>query len=97
MTVCTSLLIQMAERYRGIAGTVLIPLFSGSVNALAFTEDGTHLISAGEDGTIAVVRTGSWFVEKKWVGTHSGAGKVLHSFEFALLTVLFVLIQCDCL
>ncbi|XP_034249634.1 p21-activated protein kinase-interacting protein 1-like [Thrips palmi] len=46
---------------------------NGSVNALAFTEDGTHLITAGDDGMIAVVQTGSWFVEKQWAGTHSGA------------------------
>ena len=51
-------------------------IFLGTVNALAFTEDGSHLISGGDDGTIAVVRTGSWFVEKKWVGAHSGSGIV---------------------
>ncbi|KAE8739372.1 hypothetical protein FOCC_FOCC015143 [Frankliniella occidentalis] len=45
----------------------------GTVHALAFTENGSHLITAGEDGTIAVIRTGSWFTEKKWVGTHSGS------------------------
>lgn len=50
----------------------MLTYHNGSVNALAFTEDGTHLISAGDDGMIAVVQTGSWFVEKKWVGTHSG-------------------------
>lgn len=47
---------------------------SGTVNALAFTENGTHLITAGADGMIAIIRSGSWFTEKKWVGTHSGSG-----------------------
>ncbi|KAK3924056.1 p21-activated protein kinase-interacting protein 1-like [Frankliniella fusca] len=51
----------------------LLTHHDGTVNALAFTENGSHLITAGEDGTIAVIRTGSWFTEKKWVGTHSGS------------------------
>lgn len=62
----------------------LVPIL-GSVNALAFSEDGSHLISAADDGTIAVVRTGSWFVEKKWAGTHSGAGNYFPLFSYPVV------------
>lgn len=67
-----------------------------TVNALAFTADGTHLISGGDDGTIAVTRTGSWFVEKLWTGTHSGSGNfpfnlgMFIDVTFMLLLTVFI-------
>ncbi|XP_014291070.1 p21-activated protein kinase-interacting protein 1-like [Halyomorpha halys] len=50
---------------------------SGTVTCVRFTPDGSHLISASEDGSIAIFKVGSWFMEKVWPKAHKGMG-VLH-------------------
>lgn len=37
---------------------------NGTVNSVVFTPDGTHLITASDDGVLAAVRCGNWQVEK---------------------------------
>lgn len=46
---------------------------TGTVTSLAFTPDGTHLITASEDGAMSAVRSGSWVVEKIWQRAHKGS------------------------
>lgn len=50
---------------------------SGTITCLRFTPDGSHLISASEDGSISIYKIGSWFLEKTWPKAHKGMG-VLH-------------------
>nr|CAD7405012.1 unnamed protein product [Timema cristinae] len=47
---------------------------SGTVNCVTFSPTGSHLLSGSEDNSIAVVRTGSWQLEKLWGSAHKGAG-----------------------
>lgn len=44
----------------------------GTVNALSFTNGGTHLISGSDDGTLVVTRVGNWQIEKLWKKAHGG-------------------------
>ncbi|KAG6451430.1 p21-activated protein kinase-interacting protein 1-like isoform X2 [Manduca sexta] len=44
----------------------------GSINAVAFTNSGTHLLTGSDDGSIIVTRTGNWQVEKIWKKAHGG-------------------------
>lgn len=44
----------------------------GTINAVAFTHSGTHLLTGSEDGSIIVTRTGNWQIEKKWKKAHGG-------------------------
>jgi WD40 repeat protein len=50
---------------------------AGTVNCLTFSPNGSHLLSGGEDGSIAVFRTGSWQLEKVFAKAHKGEGKLL--------------------
>lgn len=45
---------------------------NGTVNCLEFTENNSHLISGGADGVLAIVRVGSWMLEKVWEKAHKG-------------------------
>jgi protein MAK11 len=51
--------------------------YAGTVNCLSFSPNGSHLLSGADDGSIAVVRTGSWRVEKVFAKAHKGEGKLL--------------------
>ncbi|CAH2091311.1 unnamed protein product [Euphydryas editha] len=44
----------------------------GTVNAVAFTHGGTHLLTGSDDGSIIVTRTGNWQTEKIWKKAHGG-------------------------
>ncbi|XP_068618559.1 p21-activated protein kinase-interacting protein 1-like [Battus philenor] len=44
----------------------------GTINAVAFTNSGTHLLTGSDDGSIIVTRTGNWQVEKIWKKAHGG-------------------------
>lgn len=44
----------------------------GTINAVAFTNGGTHLLTGSDDGAIIVTRTGNWQVEKIWKKAHGG-------------------------
>lgn len=44
----------------------------GTVNALSFTNSGTHLMSGSDDGTLVMTRVGNWQIEKKWNKAHNG-------------------------
>ncbi|XP_039755380.1 p21-activated protein kinase-interacting protein 1-like [Pararge aegeria] len=44
----------------------------GTINSVAFTHGGTHLLTGSDDGSIIVTRTGNWQVEKIWKKAHSG-------------------------
>lgn len=56
----------------------------GTVTSLQFTPDGSHLISASNDGSIAVYRTGSWELDKVWTNAHQGSGmiSITNTFKF---------------
>lgn len=45
---------------------------NGTVNCLSFSPNGSHLLSGADDGSIAVVRTGSWQLEKVFAKAHKG-------------------------
>lgn len=45
----------------------------GTINCLQFTKNNSHLISGGADGLLAIVRVGSWMLEKIWEKAHKGA------------------------
>ncbi|XP_023296374.2 p21-activated protein kinase-interacting protein 1-like [Lucilia cuprina] len=45
----------------------------GTVNALSFTPDGTHLLTGGEDGRMIATRLKTWFVDATWKKAHNGA------------------------
>ncbi|XP_039284812.1 p21-activated protein kinase-interacting protein 1-like [Nilaparvata lugens] len=47
---------------------------NGSVNSIAFTPDTSYLLSASEDGSIAIFKTGSWHMEKLLKKAHDGEG-----------------------
>ncbi|KAJ2944261.1 hypothetical protein O0L34_g18244 [Tuta absoluta] len=44
----------------------------GTINAVAFTNSGTHLLTGSDDGSIIVTRTGNWQIEKIWKKAHGG-------------------------
>lgn len=44
----------------------------GTINSVAFTHGGTHLLTGSDDGSIIVTRTGNWQVEKIWKKAHGG-------------------------
>ncbi|CAB3259715.1 unnamed protein product [Arctia plantaginis] len=44
----------------------------GTVNSIAFTHSGTHLLTGSDDGSIIVTRTGNWQIEKIWKKAHGG-------------------------
>lgn len=63
---------------------------NGTVNCLQFTNDASHLISGGADGTLAIVRTGSWQLEKIWDKAHKGSAIIdiaIHSSGKLALTL----------
>ncbi|XP_072947641.1 p21-activated protein kinase-interacting protein 1-like [Epargyreus clarus] len=51
--------------------TVLM-MHDGTINAVAFTHGGTHLLTGSDDGSIVVTRTGNWQTEKIWKKAHGG-------------------------
>ncbi|KAF5304434.1 hypothetical protein FQR65_LT07964 [Abscondita terminalis] len=46
---------------------------NATVNCVAFTPENTHLISGSNDGVLAIVRVGSWQLEKVWEKAHKGS------------------------
>lgn len=44
----------------------------GSINAVAFTHNATHLLTGSDDGSIIITRTGNWQIEKIWKKAHNG-------------------------
>ncbi|PNF37767.1 hypothetical protein B7P43_G11315 [Cryptotermes secundus] len=50
-----------------------------TVNCLSFSPNGSHLLSGGEDGSIAIFRTGSWQLEKVFAEAHKGEAVTLLS------------------
>ena len=44
----------------------------GTVNSVAFTHSGTHLLTGSDDGCIIITRTGNWQIEKMWKKAHNG-------------------------
>lgn len=46
---------------------------NGTISCICFTPDASHLISASEDGSIAIFKTGSWQLEKVWNSAHKGS------------------------
>lgn len=44
----------------------------GTINTVAFTHNGTHLLTGSDDGCIIVTRTGNWQIEKIWKKAHGG-------------------------
>ncbi|XP_032520765.2 p21-activated protein kinase-interacting protein 1-like [Danaus plexippus] len=44
----------------------------GTVNTVAFTNGGTHLLTGSDDGSVIVTRTGNWQIEKIWKKAHGG-------------------------
>lgn len=62
----------------------------GTVNAVAFTNNGTHLLSGSDDGSIIVTRTGNWQIEKIWKKAHGGQPVVditIHPSDKLALTI----------
>lgn len=53
----------------------------GTVNTVAFTHGGTHLITGSDDGYIIITRVGNWQIEKKFKKAHGG------KYLFLLLTM----------
>lgn len=49
----------------------------GTINAVAFTHSGTHLLTGSDDGSIVITRTGNWQLEKVWKKAHAGI-KIFH-------------------
>ncbi|XP_075156609.1 p21-activated protein kinase-interacting protein 1-like [Haematobia irritans] len=45
----------------------------GTINSLAFTPDGTHLLSAADDGRLIATRLKTWFTDATWKKAHSGS------------------------
>ncbi|XP_018569207.1 p21-activated protein kinase-interacting protein 1-like [Anoplophora glabripennis] len=46
---------------------------NATVNCLQFTNNHSHLISGSADGELAIVRVGSWQLEKTWAKAHKGS------------------------
>lgn len=49
-----------------------ITWFVDTVNSVSFTPDGSHVITVSSDGTIGIIRCGSWQLEKHWLKPHKG-------------------------
>lgn len=45
----------------------------GTVNAIAFTSDDTHILSAGDDGRMVAARLNTWQVGANWKKAHNGS------------------------
>lgn len=45
----------------------------GTINALAFTPDGTHLLTGGDDGRMIATRLKTWFTDATWKKAHNGS------------------------
>ncbi|XP_037932055.1 p21-activated protein kinase-interacting protein 1-like [Teleopsis dalmanni] len=45
----------------------------GTINALSFTPDETHLLSGGDDGQMVATRLKTWFNEATWKKAHNGS------------------------
>lgn len=63
---------------------------NGTVNCLQFTKGASHLITGGADGILAIVRTGSWQLEKIWDKAHKGGAIIdiaIHSSGKLALTL----------
>ncbi|CAD7089921.1 unnamed protein product [Hermetia illucens] len=45
----------------------------GTVNALAFTPDASHLLTGADDGKMCAVRVSTWQVEGSWKKAHGGS------------------------
>uniref|UniRef100_A0A1A9X1H2 WD_REPEATS_REGION domain-containing protein n=1 Tax=Glossina brevipalpis TaxID=37001 RepID=A0A1A9X1H2_9MUSC len=52
--------------------TQILLCHEGSVNALTFTPDGTHLLSVADDGRFIATRLKTWLSEASWKKAHSG-------------------------
>lgn len=50
---------------------------SSTINCMQFTQDGSHLISAGADGALCLVRVGNWQLEKIFEKAHKGGPAIL--------------------
>lgn len=50
---------------------------NSTVNCMAFTNDGSHLISASADGALCFVRVGNWQLEKVFDKAHKGGPSIL--------------------
>lgn len=50
----------------------LLTHHTGTVNAVAFTPDGSHLFSVADDGQMAATKCGSWQTDNVWRTPHSG-------------------------
>ncbi|XP_075224886.1 p21-activated protein kinase-interacting protein 1-like [Lycorma delicatula] len=46
---------------------------NGTISSISFTPDTSYLISASEDGSIALFKTGSWRMENLWKMAHKGS------------------------
>lgn len=46
----------------------------GAITCLQFTPDGSHLVSASVDGSIAMYKKGTWSVDTFWQSAHKGNG-----------------------
>ncbi|KAF7277022.1 hypothetical protein GWI33_009525 [Rhynchophorus ferrugineus] len=44
-----------------------------TITSLAFTNNHSHIISAAQDGSLAIVRVGNWQLEKLWEKAHKGS------------------------
>lgn len=50
----------------------MINRHTGSVNAVLFTNDGSHLLSGSDDGKLIATKVGSWITENVWSKPHTG-------------------------
>lgn len=44
----------------------------GTINSIQFVPDGSHLISCGADGKMAIIKTSTWKIEKVFEKAHKG-------------------------
>lgn len=56
----------------------------GTVNAVAFTHNATHLLTGSDDGSIIVTRTGNWQIEKIWKKAHGG------EYSYSIVVIHFM-------
>uniref|UniRef100_A0A1B0AEA7 WD_REPEATS_REGION domain-containing protein n=1 Tax=Glossina pallidipes TaxID=7398 RepID=A0A1B0AEA7_GLOPL len=52
--------------------TQILLCHEGSLNALTFTPDGTHLLSVADDGRFIATRSKTWSTEACWKRAHNG-------------------------
>lgn len=63
---------------------------NATINCLKFTSNHSHLISGSSDGELAIVRVGSWQLEKIWGKAHKGSAILdiaVHSSGKLALTI----------